>query len=115
MSAAARKQVGPPDMSSLTGGPNALLGRFGGNRGGDAPVVPAAQAPAPPRPRGKPSDAIMDRRSWYMSKAVADALAEEVDELHFATRKPKHTVLAELIAVALEHRAEALARLEARD
>lgn len=105
-----RNPTPPPDMSSLTGGPNALLGRFG-NRGG-APDPAPAPPPAPKVPaRRKPSDDTMDRRSWYMSKAVADALAEEVDELHFATRRPKHEVLAALIAVAMEHGDEVRSRL----
>ena len=108
-----RNPTPPPDMSSLTGGPNALLGRFG-NRGGTpaAPEPASPPAPAPKVPaKRKPSDDTMDRRSWYMSKTVADALAEEVDELHFATRRPKHEVLAALVTVAIEHRDEVRARL----
>ena len=53
----------------------------------------------------------MDRRSWYMAKQTADALAAVVEDLHFATRKPKHVVLSELVAVALEHQAEVERRL----
>lgn len=53
----------------------------------------------------------MDRRSWYMPKAVADALAEAVEDLHYDTRKQKHEVLRALVEVALEHRGEARARL----
>lgn len=105
MSAARRQPVPPPDMSGLSGA-NPLLSRFGADVPGPAPaaraVPPARRADAPP---------TMDRRSWYMSKAVADALAEEVDELHYATRRPKHEVLAALIAVAMEHRDEVRARL----
>lgn len=111
-----RNPTPPPDMSSLTGGPNALLGRFG-NRGGSpaAPDPAPAPPPAPKVPaRRKPSDDTMDRRSWYMSKAVAGALAEEVEELHFTTRRPKHEVLAALITVAMEHRDEVRARLTDR-
>lgn len=44
----------------------------------------------------------MDRRSWYMPKESADALAAALDELHFTTRQPKHVVMAALVAVALE-------------
>lgn len=44
----------------------------------------------------------MDRRSWYMPKESADALAEALEELHFATRQPKHVIMAALVAVALE-------------
>jgi hypothetical protein len=45
----------------------------------------------------------MDRRSWYMPKESADALAAALEELHFATRQPKHAIMAALVAVALEH------------
>jgi hypothetical protein len=53
----------------------------------------------------------MDRRSWYMPKATADALADAVEDLHFDTRRPKHEVLRALVEVALEHRSEARSRL----
>lgn len=45
----------------------------------------------------------MDRRSWYMPKESADALAAALEELHYATRQPKHAIMAALVAVALEH------------
>jgi len=72
-----------------------------------APAEPeqAKRAAAPARGGG------MDRRSWYMAKQTADALAAVVEDLHFATRKPKHVVLSELVAVALEHQAEVERRL----
>jgi hypothetical protein len=44
----------------------------------------------------------MDRRSWYMPKESADALAAALEELHFSTRQPKHAIMAALVAVALE-------------
>ncbi|MFJ9799862.1 hypothetical protein [Streptomyces sp. NPDC101145] len=53
----------------------------------------------------------MDRRSWYMPKQTADALAEVVEELHFETRQPKYVVLSELIAMALEQHEAAVQRL----
>ena len=40
-------------------------------------------------------------RSWYMTPATADALAEAVDDLHHATRAPKYEVLAAIIRHAL--------------
>ena len=55
--------------------------------------------------------AEMDRRSWYMPRESADALAQLVDDLHYATRRPKHEVLAAVIAVALAHRSEIENRL----
>jgi predicted transcriptional regulator len=64
--------------------------------------VPAAAAPE------------MTRRSYYLPKEAADALAEALDDLHYATRRPKHAVLAEMLAVALEHRADVEARLARR-
>lgn len=54
----------------------------------------------------------MDRRSWYMPAESAAALAAAVDDLHYATRQPKHAVLAALLAVALEHQDEARERLQ---
>ncbi len=53
----------------------------------------------------------MDRRSWYMPKASADALAAAVDDLYFATRKPKHEIIAALIDAALAARADVQTRL----
>jgi hypothetical protein len=43
----------------------------------------------------------MDRRSWYMPKASADALSAAVENLYFATRRPKHEILAALVDAAL--------------
>jgi hypothetical protein len=54
---------------------------------------------------------VMRRRSWYLPADVSDRLAAVVDELHYATRRPKHAVLAELVGVAVDHRAEIEARL----
>jgi len=57
----------------------------------------------------------MRHRSWYMSADVADQLAAVVDDIHFATRRPRHEVLAAVVGVALEHRGEIEARLAGRD
>ncbi|MFF7139583.1 hypothetical protein ACFZBZ_45795 [Streptomyces sp. NPDC008196] len=75
-----------------------------------APVAPVA----PPEEKAKPQaqGSGMDRRSWYMPKSSADALAAAVEDLHFDTRRPKHEVLRALVEVALEHRGEAVARLK---
>lgn len=62
-----------------------------------------------------PPQREMDRRSWYMPRAVADVLTAEVDELHFTTRRPKWFVLSALVAVALDHRDEVRAKLGVRD
>ena len=56
----------------------------------------------------------MAHRSWYLRADVADSLADVVTDLHFATRRPRHEVLAAVIEVAVAHRAEIEAQL-ARD
>jgi hypothetical protein len=40
-------------------------------------------------------------RSWYMTPASADALAQAIDDLHYATRAPKYEVLAAIIRAGL--------------
>jgi hypothetical protein len=54
----------------------------------------------------------MDRRSWYMPKESADALASALEEIHFTTRRPKHVILAALVAVALEQLDDVRERLD---
>lgn len=76
-----------------------------------APPVPDAAPTAPAKPSPTARAQEMDRRSWYMPKATADALAAAVDDLHYATRAPKHAVLAAVIDVALAHVEEARGRL----
>jgi len=58
-----------------------------------------------------PQPPPMRHRSFYMRSDVADRLAAVVDDLHFATRRPRHEVLAALVDVTLGHRAEIEARL----
>ena len=65
----------------------------------------------PARTRANAPDAKRVRRSWYLSETTADALAEAVEDLHFATRKPKNVILDALIAAALEHRDDVAASL----
>jgi hypothetical protein len=60
-----------------------------------------------------PEAAEMRHRSYYLPAVVADQLADAVNEIHFATRAPKHAVLSAAVAVALAHRAEIEARLAA--
>jgi hypothetical protein len=55
----------------------------------------------------------MQRRSWYVPVDAADRLAAVVDDIHYATRRPKHEVLAAALGVAVDHRADILARLAA--
>lgn len=46
------------------------------------------------------------RRSWYTSAAAADAFQAAVDDIHHATRLPKHEVVAALLQAAVEQAAK---------
>jgi hypothetical protein len=48
----------------------------------------------------------MTMRSWYMPKASAERLAALVDDVHFATRLPKHLIMGALVNVVDRHRDE---------
>jgi hypothetical protein len=73
------------------------------------PDRPVEEAPAarPPAADG------MTMRSWYMPKASADRLAALVDDVHFATRLPKHLIMGALVNVVDRHRAEVEAEARA--
>lgn len=88
-------------MGSLIGNP--LARRFGDDNGrqDERPV------PAPASSR----ETTATRRSWYLPKDIADELARVVDDLHYATRRPKHEVLGAIVAVALAHPDEIEQRL----
>jgi hypothetical protein len=58
-----------------------------------------------------PQPGPMAHRSWYLRADVAERLADVVTDLHFTTRRPRHEVLAAVIEVAVDHRAEIEARL----
>jgi hypothetical protein len=64
-----------------------------------------------PRTCARGTTGAMDRRSWYMPKAGAEALAAAVQDLYWLTHRPKHQVLAALVETALAHEDEARARL----
>lgn len=68
----------------------------------DKPDRPAEDPPAAP----PPAAGDMTMRSWYMPKASADRLAALVDDVHFATRLPKHLIMGALVNVVDRHRAE---------
>lgn len=70
--------------------------------------VPAPEAPAKPAAAGD-----MTMRSWYMPKASAERLAALVDDVHFATRLPKHLIMGALVNVVDRHRAEVEAEARA--
>lgn len=107
----AGKQLPPPssgqDLTAL------LRSRHANTEDRPAAPVPAPAAPPEPAPRPTRAKAPgMDRRSWYMPRESADALASAIEELHFSTRQPKHAVLAALVAVALDHIDDVRKRVE---
>jgi len=77
-----------------------------------APPVAAARSarsakparPVAPEPLSPAAD--MTTRSWYMPEASADRLAALVDDVHFATRLPKHLIMGAVVNVIDRHRAE---------
>lgn len=70
-----------------------------------SPDKPAREAA--PEASAKPAAAgDMTMRSWYMPKASADRLAALVDDVHFATRLPKHLIMGALVNVVDRHRDE---------
>lgn len=77
------------------------------------PHVPriAASAAGPGAAAGSPDDKMP--RIWSMPKASADRLAALVDDVHFATRLPKHLIMGALVNVVDRHRDEVEA--EARE
>jgi hypothetical protein len=75
----------------------------------DRPAKPAeVRAQAAPVKAAAASAAAgdMTMRSWYMPKASADRLAALVDDVHFATRLPKHLIMGALVNVVDRHRDE---------
>ena len=71
----------------------------------------ASRTPEPAQPAKATADMTM--RSWYMPKASADRLAALVDDVHFATRLPKHLIMGALVNVIDRHRAEVEAEARA--
>ena len=76
------------------------------------PAEPARAPRRPPVPQQAPAG-DMTMRSWYMPKASADRLAALVDDVHFATRLPKHLIMGAVVNVLDRHRGEVEA--EARE
>ena len=71
----------------------------------DRPARPDRSAEEVPVARA-PAAGDMTMRSWYMPKASADRLAALVDDVHFATRLPKHLIMGALVNVVDRHRDE---------
>ena len=61
--------------------------------------------------QGPASDMTM--RSWYMAKVSADRLAAPVDDVHFATRLPKHLIMGAVVNVLDRYRDEVEAEVRA--
>lgn len=72
-----------------------------------------AKAAEPAAPAKTPAAGDMTMRSWYMPKASADRLAGLVDDVHFATRLPKHLIMGAVVNVLDRHRAEVEAEARA--
>lgn len=72
------------------------------------PRAAACKAPATRQAAASPQAPAgdMTTRSWYMPKASARQLAALVDDVHFATRLPKHLLMGALVNVINRHRAE---------
>lgn len=100
----AARKPGQPDMSGLKDDWNRMSGLRRAEQAGEAatPSPPARQKTQQPRtPAAKPAETpTMSRRSWYAEQDAVEALAAAVDEVHFATRVPKHTIVSELFRVA---------------
>ena len=79
----------------------------------DATVAAPATTPDKPDKPARAAAADMTMRSWYMPKASADRLAALVDDVHFATRLPKHLIMGALVNVIDRHRAEVEAEARA--
>ncbi len=71
----------------------------------DRPAKPA-RAAEQAAPAQAPPGGEMTMRSWYMPKASADRLAALIDDVHFATRLPKHLIIGAVVNVVDRHRAE---------
>jgi hypothetical protein len=75
----------------------------------DKPVRPESTA----KPAPAPVASEMTMRSWYMPRASSDRLAALVDDIHFATRLPKHLIMGALVNVLDRHRDEVEAEARA--
>jgi hypothetical protein len=77
---------------------------------GDALRRAISRVVAPAQPTSQEDDMV--RPSWYMARETAEKLNGLVTDLHFATRMPKHAVLAEMVEVLAAHVKEVKARLD---
>jgi len=99
-----RKTLGSLVESAFPAPPVPPLSRPDRTAKPDKPTeVPAPTGSAAAKP---PAAGDMTMRSWYMPKASADRLAALVDDVHFATRLPKHLIMGALVNVVDRHRDE---------
>ncbi|MGW8529095.1 MULTISPECIES: hypothetical protein [Nocardiopsidaceae] len=104
MSAAKKKASSVPDMVGLTDDWGKMTAMRQGEHGQEEKEAPApvAKAAPPARPEPKaPAATEMTRRSWYASAEAAEELARVVDDIHHATRTPKHEVVSALFRAAV--------------
>ena len=107
---ASSKKPGPPDMSGLKDDWNRMSGLRRAEHAEEpapepktSPPTPLPTSKRPPAPVSPPSvgeGPQMSRRSWYAEQDAVEALAAAVDDIHHATRKPKHQVVSELFRAA---------------
>jgi hypothetical protein len=102
---AARTPTPPPDMGGLTDDFDRMK-KLREQQTQQPPAPAPAPAPAAPQlpladvPDDEPQP-VMTRRSWYVTKASADALAAAVDDIHHITRGvPKHVIASMMFDLA---------------
>ncbi len=101
-----RKTLGSLVENPVPAPPVPPLSRTDRSARADKPDRDTVEVPAlAPSAKG-PGAGDMTMRSWYMPKASADRLAALVDDVHFATRLPKHLIMGALVNVVDRHRAE---------
>ena len=107
-----RKTLGSLVESAVPAPPAPPLSRPDRAAKPDRPAEAPAPAPTPEAAK-TPAAGDMTMRSWYMPKASADRLAALVDDVHFATRLPKHLIMGALVNVIDRHRDEVEAEARA--
>lgn len=109
MSAAKRKAAPAPDMGGLTDDWQRMTSLRQNEHAQEEAPAPAPKstrqpetATAPARAaKPEPAGTSMTRRSWYANAEAVEELARVVDDIHHATRVPKHEVVSELFRAAV--------------
>lgn len=91
---AARKKPTSPDLGGLKDDWQRLAAL---RQQEQQTTQPSASSPPPPPTSPKPE---MTRRSWYVERGAAEAFQRAVDDIHYATRVPKHIVAGRLFRLA---------------